>query len=127
MGSHACSNGHCSPQEARASLLLSRQCQRAAPAPAIAHAPSPLPCRRPTRPQAPAQPKTAHGEMLAYYLKMEPQLFKAAIDEQFQRLSAGAASPHASMGEHCATPGGSHAKPHTFARWARRPPARRPA
>ena len=36
--------------------------------------------------QAPVQPKTAMGEMLSYYLKMEPHLFKAALEEQFQRL-----------------------------------------
>ncbi|GAX74028.1 hypothetical protein CEUSTIGMA_g1478.t1 [Chlamydomonas eustigma] len=35
---------------------------------------------------APAKPKTAYGEMLAYYLRMEPQLFKAAVEDQLQRL-----------------------------------------
>jgi hypothetical protein len=37
-------------------------------------------------PQAPAKPKTPYGEMLQYYLKMEPQLFRAAVDQQLQRL-----------------------------------------
>lgn len=36
--------------------------------------------------QAPVQPKTSYGEMLAYYLKMEPQLFKAAVEDQLHRL-----------------------------------------
>ena len=36
--------------------------------------------------QAPAKPKTAYGEMLSYYLKMEPQLFKAAVEDQLKRL-----------------------------------------
>jgi hypothetical protein len=36
--------------------------------------------------QAPAKPKTPYGEMLQYYLKMEPQLFRAAVDQQLQRL-----------------------------------------
>ena len=36
--------------------------------------------------QAPVKPKTAVGKMLNYYLKMEPHLFRAAIDEQFARI-----------------------------------------
>lgn len=36
--------------------------------------------------QAPAKPKTPYGEMLQYYLKMEPQLFKAAVEQQLTRL-----------------------------------------
>eukprot|EP00195_Chlamydomonas_chlamydogama_P006118 CAMPEP_0202908678 /NCGR_PEP_ID=MMETSP1392-20130828/46850_1 /ASSEMBLY_ACC=CAM_ASM_000868 /TAXON_ID=225041 /ORGANISM="Chlamydomonas chlamydogama, Strain SAG 11-48b" /LENGTH=418 /DNA_ID=CAMNT_0049598121 /DNA_START=84 /DNA_END=1340 /DNA_ORIENTATION=+ len=35
---------------------------------------------------APAKPKTAYGEMLAYYLKMEPQLFKTAVEDQLSKL-----------------------------------------
>ncbi|GBF90000.1 hypothetical protein Rsub_02706 [Raphidocelis subcapitata] len=35
---------------------------------------------------APAKPKTPYGEMLQYYLKMQPQLFKAAVEQQLQRL-----------------------------------------
>ncbi|KXZ55990.1 hypothetical protein GPECTOR_2g1542 [Gonium pectorale] len=35
---------------------------------------------------APAQPKTAYGEMLQYYLRMEPHLFKAAVDTQLAKL-----------------------------------------
>lgn len=37
-------------------------------------------------PQAPAKPKTAYGQMLQYYLKMQPQLFTAAVEQQLQRL-----------------------------------------
>ena len=36
--------------------------------------------------QTAAKPKTAYGEMLSYYLKMEPQLFKAAVEDQLKRL-----------------------------------------
>ncbi|KAG1679460.1 hypothetical protein FOA52_007752 [Chlamydomonas sp. UWO 241] len=34
----------------------------------------------------PSKPKTAYGEQLAYYLAMEPQLFKSAVEQQLQRL-----------------------------------------
>lgn len=37
---------------------------------------------------APAQPKTPYGEMLQYYLKMEPQLFKTAVQDQLDKLQA---------------------------------------
>lgn len=37
---------------------------------------------------APVKPKTAYGEQLQWYLKMEPQLFKAAIEDQLEKLSA---------------------------------------
>lgn len=36
--------------------------------------------------QAPSKPQTPFGEMLTYYLKMEPQLFKTALEEQLQKL-----------------------------------------
>lgn len=36
--------------------------------------------------QTPAKPKTAYGEMLSYYLRMEPQLFKTAVEDQLHRL-----------------------------------------
>lgn len=36
--------------------------------------------------QAPAQPKTPYGQMLQYYLKMEPALFKTAVEDQLARL-----------------------------------------
>lgn len=36
--------------------------------------------------QAPAKPKTAYGEMLAYYLKMEPQLFKTAVEDRLRKI-----------------------------------------
>lgn len=36
--------------------------------------------------QAPAKPKTPYGEMLQYYLKMEPTLFKSAVEDQLERL-----------------------------------------
>ncbi|KAF8065452.1 UV-B-induced protein [Scenedesmus sp. PABB004] len=39
---------------------------------------------------APAKPKTPYGEMLQYYLRMEPQLFRAAVDQQLARLKAEA-------------------------------------
>lgn len=32
------------------------------------------------------KPKSAVGEMLAYYFKREPHLFKGAIEQQLQRL-----------------------------------------
>lgn len=32
------------------------------------------------------KPKTPYGEMLQYYLRMEPQLFRAAVDQQLQRM-----------------------------------------
>lgn len=35
---------------------------------------------------APAKPKTPYGEMLQYYLRMEPQLFRAAVDQQLVRM-----------------------------------------
>lgn len=34
----------------------------------------------------PAKPKTAYGEMLQYYLKMEPQLFRTAVEDQLARF-----------------------------------------
>lgn len=37
--------------------------------------------------QAPAKPKSPVGQMVTYYLKMEPHLFKDALDEQFKRLA----------------------------------------
>ena len=36
--------------------------------------------------QAAAKPKSPVGDMLAYYLKAQPHLFKDAIAEQFVRL-----------------------------------------
>ncbi|GIL70147.1 hypothetical protein Vretimale_3398 [Volvox reticuliferus] len=35
---------------------------------------------------APAQPKTPYGEMLQYYLRMEPHLFKTAVDTQLAKM-----------------------------------------
>jgi len=35
---------------------------------------------------APGESKTPFGEMLRYYLTMEPQLFQSAVNEQFQKL-----------------------------------------
>ncbi|KAJ9518669.1 hypothetical protein QJQ45_018750 [Haematococcus lacustris] len=35
---------------------------------------------------APAHPKTPYGEMLQYYLKMRPELFKGAVEDQLERL-----------------------------------------
>ncbi|KAL0019738.1 hypothetical protein WJX77_008774 [Trebouxia sp. C0004] len=35
---------------------------------------------------APAKPRSPVGQMVTYYLKMEPHLFKDALDEQFRRL-----------------------------------------
>lgn len=37
---------------------------------------------------APVKPKTSYGEMLGYYLKMEPQLFKAAVEDQLMKLKS---------------------------------------
>lgn len=36
--------------------------------------------------QAPASPQTPYGEMMAYYLTMEPALFEEAVTGQFKRL-----------------------------------------
>lgn len=36
--------------------------------------------------QAPAKPRTPLGEMMSYYLSMEPHLFREALDSQFARL-----------------------------------------
>lgn len=36
--------------------------------------------------QAPVQPRTPFGELLTYYLKMEPQLFKTAVEDHLSRL-----------------------------------------
>lgn len=36
--------------------------------------------------QAPGKTKTPFGDMLRYYLEMEPQLFQAAVDEQLTKL-----------------------------------------
>ena len=36
--------------------------------------------------QAPLKPRTSHGEMVNYYLKMEPHLFKEAVQGQFERI-----------------------------------------
>ena len=36
--------------------------------------------------QAPLKPRTSHGEMVNYYLKMEPHLFKEAVKAQFERI-----------------------------------------
>ena len=43
------------------------------------------------------KPRTSHGEMVNYYLKMEPHLFKEAVQGQFERIreereAAGAAA-----------------------------------
>lgn len=48
--------------------------------------PPPIALPAPQPSQAPAKPKTPYGEMLQYYLRMEPQLFHAAVDQQLQRL-----------------------------------------
>lgn len=32
------------------------------------------------------KPRTSHGEMVNYYLKMEPHLFKEAVNSQFERI-----------------------------------------
>jgi len=34
----------------------------------------------------PVKPRTAYGEMLQYYLKMEPELFQSAMEDQLNRL-----------------------------------------
>lgn len=34
------------------------------------------------------KPRTSHGEMVNYYLKMEPHLFKEAVHGQFERIKA---------------------------------------
>lgn len=57
----------------------------------IAPAPASCPPTSPNCPvllQAPAKPKTPYGEMLQYYLKMEPGLFRSAVDDQLQKLKA---------------------------------------
>lgn len=36
--------------------------------------------------QAPSKPVTPFGEMLAYYLEMEPELFESAVEDQFKRI-----------------------------------------
>ncbi len=36
--------------------------------------------------QAPVKPQSPVGEMLAYYYKAQPHLFKDAIEEQLRRL-----------------------------------------
>lgn len=36
--------------------------------------------------QAPAKPRTPLGEMMSYYLSMEPHLFRDTLDAQFARL-----------------------------------------
>lgn len=36
--------------------------------------------------QAPSKPSTPFGQMAAYYLEMEPALFKSAIESQFKKL-----------------------------------------
>jgi hypothetical protein len=48
--------------------------------------PTNQPTDQPTDTQAPAKPKTPYGEMLQYYLKMQPQLFKSAVEQQLLRL-----------------------------------------
>lgn len=35
---------------------------------------------------APVKPRTSHGEMVNYYLKMEPHLFREAVHSQFERI-----------------------------------------
>ncbi len=32
------------------------------------------------------KPRTSHGEMVNYYLKMEPHLFREAVHGQFERI-----------------------------------------
>ena len=53
---------------------------------------APASARRPAvpspSPQAPVTPQTAVGEQLAYLLKMEPHLFRAAVDAELARISA---------------------------------------
>ena len=36
--------------------------------------------------QAPSKPSTPYGEMMAYYLEMEPSLFDSAVESQFAKL-----------------------------------------
>ena len=36
--------------------------------------------------QAPRKPRTSLGEMVNYYLRMEPHLFKEAVNTQFERI-----------------------------------------
>lgn len=48
---------------------------------------------------APSTPKTPYGEMMAYYLKMEPGLFRAAVEGQFQRLKQEREQAQASSSE----------------------------
>jgi hypothetical protein len=36
--------------------------------------------------QAPGKPNTPYGEMLQYYLRMEPQLFKTAVEDQLLKI-----------------------------------------
>ena len=36
--------------------------------------------------QAPSKPKSPTGEMAAYYLQMQPHLFKEAVESAFQRI-----------------------------------------
>jgi hypothetical protein len=48
----------------------------------------PSPQLHPIATQAPAQPKTPYGQMLTYYLAMQPQLFNEAVDDQLRRLQA---------------------------------------
>jgi hypothetical protein len=38
--------------------------------------------------QAPSKPATPFGQMMAYYLEMQPDLFKTAIEDQFLRLQS---------------------------------------
>lgn len=36
--------------------------------------------------QAPSKPSTPYGQMMAYYLKMEPRLFDDAVSSQFEKI-----------------------------------------
>lgn len=36
--------------------------------------------------QAPAKPRSPAGQLLGYYLKMEPHLFKAAVEDEFRKI-----------------------------------------
>jgi hypothetical protein len=38
--------------------------------------------------QAPSKPGTPYGQMMAYYLEMEPTLFSSAVEDQFGKLQA---------------------------------------
>lgn len=40
----------------------------------------------PNVPKAPVAPRTPFGELLTYYLKMEPLLFKSAVEDQLSIL-----------------------------------------